>query len=283
MADHDVIVLDQDAMMRLWLYDKLQAHTLTEAQADALWRKHQENAKLVANYAATADDAESIYKLARDMRTPLGRVYFKAYGGKMHVVLKGSSRLRTILTGTRYGVRNAKVVGMGIGRYGAIKSAKGGTIITVVLMTVWNVADYVMRDEATLGGLIGGIAADVTKAAIGGAVGAAAGSLAAGTLMIGTFALGPLVVAVGVGLIAGYLLDKLDSRFKLTERLQKLVEDGIEKLRAAAAAQQQSLLRRGSEALDMMAGAVVDLAVDYVVSEVKRRVRPLTWRLVPRL
>ena len=71
--------------------------------------------------------------------------------------------------------------------------------------------------------------------------------------------------------------------FHTTERLQKLVEDGIEKLRAAAAAQQQSLLRRGSEALDMMAGAVVDLAVDYVVSEVKRRVRPLTWRLVPRL
>ena len=71
--------------------------------------------------------------------------------------------------------------------------------------------------------------------------------------------------------------------FHTGQRLQKLVEDGIEKLRAAAAAQQQSLRRRGSEALDMMAGAVVDLAVDYVVSEVKRRVRPLAWRLVPRL
>ena len=283
MADAEVVVLDRDAMMRIWLYDKLKAHALSEAEADKIWRDYQDHTKAVANYAATGDDLKALYTLAKDMRTPLGRVYFKSYGGKAHIVLKGSPRLRTILTGTRYGVRNAKVVNMGLGRAGIVKSAKGGTIITMILMTVWNVVDYAMRDEATLGGLLGSIAVDVVKAGIGGVIGAAAGSLAVGTLVVGSFALGPLVVAVGVGLFAGYLLDKLDSKYQLTERTQRLFEQGIAKLEAAAAAQKASVLQRADAALESLTHTVIDLTVDFVLTEVRRRVQPIVWRLVPRL
>lgn len=98
---------------------------------------------------------------------------------------------------------------MGLGRTGVKASARGGAIVSIFLLTAWNIADYVMRDEATLGGLLGAIGADVVKVAIGsaiGAIGATAGSLAVGTA-IGTFALGPLAVAVVVGVGAGLALD----------------------------------------------------------------------------
>jgi hypothetical protein len=51
------------------------------------------------------------------------------------------------------------------------KSVKGGTIVSVVLLTAWNIIDYGIRDDATLGQMLGGIAGDVSKALIAGGVG----------------------------------------------------------------------------------------------------------------
>lgn len=280
--DEEVLLLDHDGMMRLWLYDKLRARALTEAQADAIWREHQTKTKAAANYGATIDDARSIYKLARDMRSPLGKVYFKNYGGKVHVVLKGNPRLRTILTGTRYGVRNAKVVGMGLGKHGVIKSAKGGTIITVIAMTTWNIVDFFMRDEATLGQLFGSIAADITKAVIAGVIGAAVGAAVAGTVVIGTIAIGPLVVGVGVGLIAGALLDQIDERYQLTQRLQRACERGLAEVEATVARGWRSVLQGAAELLEDFRDGVIDSARDYVVREARRRFIPLIPQLLPR-
>jgi hypothetical protein len=279
--NQQIFVLDRDNVMRLWLTDQVAARKLTQAEADVLWRRYSSETRFVANYFAVADDMALITKLIRDLRTPLGRVYFKQYGGKTHIVLKSSPGLRQILTGTRYGVQNPKVIGMGLGRAGVIKSAKGGTIITVFLLTAWNIADYVMRDEATLGQLLGAVAMDITKAAVGGAVGAAAGALVVGTV-VGTFALGPLVVAVAVGIGVGLALDWLDNRFQLTVKLQRLLDDALTRFQAEVERQRQGLLDRGAQAVGALVDGLIDLAVTTAANEVRRRIAPMLWRALPR-
>lgn len=280
--DNEVYVLDRDAIMRLWLFDKVDAGRLSQMEADALWRRYQTESKFVANYFSVTDDAALLAKLARDLRHPLARCYFKSYGGKVHIIFKGRAGVRRILTGTRYGVQNAKVINMGLGRAGVRASARGGTIVSIFLLTAWNIADYVVRDEATLGQLIGAIAADVSKAAIAGGVGAMAGAAMVGTA-IGTFALGPLAVAVVVGIGVGVALDWIDNRYQLTQKLQAKVEQLIDQLNARIEAAQQGLIERGAEAARAFAWYLIDLAVDAASDAARRQIdRIITWRFVPR-
>ena len=279
--NQQIFVLDRDSMMRLWLSHQVAARKLTQAEADTLWRRYSSETRFVANYFSVADDLALMTKLARDLRTPLGRVYFKSYGGKMHIVLKGHPGLRQILTGTRYGVQNPKVVAMGLGRAGVVKSAKGGTIITCFMLTAYNIADYFLRDDATLGQLLGAVGSDVTKAAIGGGVGAIAGTIAAATV-VGTFALGPLVVAVAVGIGVGLALDWLDNKFQLTVKLQRMLDDALTRFQQQVEASRQGLIDRGAEALGALASGLIDLAVDAAAREARRRIAPLLWRIVPR-
>ncbi|MCC2978001.1 hypothetical protein LK533_15155 [Sphingomonas sp. PL-96] len=215
------------------------------------------------------------------MGTPIGRVYFKNYGGKAHIVFKGHPGLRRILTGTRYGVQNAKVVNMGLGLAGVKASARSGGIVSIFLLTAWNIADYVMRDEATLGGLLGAIASDVVKVAIGSAIGVTAGALAMGTA-IGTFALGPLAVAVVVGVGAGLALDWIDNRFQLTEKLQNMLDQGIARLHQRFEQTKDNMIEVGVGIAASLASRVVDLAVDYATDAAKRQLDKLTWQFLPR-
>ena len=281
--ENQLFVLDREAMLRLWLSDKVAAGAMSQAEAEALWRRFREDGHNVANYFSTATDVQLMAKLARDLKNPLGRVYFKEYGGKLHVVFKGRAGVRRILTGTRYGVQNAKVVNFAIGRAGIRASAKGGTIVSVFLLTAWNIADYVLRDEATLGQLIGGIASDVTKAAIGGGVGYAAGALMVGTA-VGTFALGPILFAVAVGVGVGLALDWLDDRYQLTAKLQKMLDEAIDRMAAELERRRQGVIESGIEAASALAWRLIDLAADAAWDAARRQLnRLVTWRFVPTL
>jgi hypothetical protein len=172
---------------------------------------------------------------------------------------------------------------MGLGREALKDSAKGGVFVTVIFLTVWDVADYFMRDQATLAQLIGSVASDVTKAAIGGGIAYAAGLMAAGTV-IGTFALGPLVVAVAVGIGAGLALDWIDNHYQLTAKLQAWLDRALEKLdnmMHAVAEKTQNLIDAGVDATAKVAHRVVDLAVDAAIGYASRKLNNITWQVLP--
>jgi hypothetical protein len=280
--EQQVFVLDKDSMVRLWLTDQVDSRRMTQLQADVFWQQHRNKANFAAEYFAVGTDVALLTKLGRDLRHPLGRVYFKTYGGKPFIIFKGHPGLRKVLTGTRYGVQNAKVVSMGLGRAGVMKSAKGGTIVTCFLLTGYHIADYFLRDGATLGQLLGAIAGDVTKAAIGGAVGAAVGAALVGTV-VGTFALGPLIVAVGISVGVGLALNWLDDRYGLTAKLQVHLDRAIADFERRVEQGRQNLLERGARAAGVLVDELVDLAVGAAVNEARRRLTPLLWRFVPRL
>ncbi len=193
-----------------------------------------------------------------------GRVYVKAYRGKTHIVLKGSPGLRKILTGTKYGVNNPKITSMGLGTKGAMNSIKEGGMITVVLVTAFDIFDYFMNYREMLTELFGKIAGDLTKVAVAAGISAASVALLSGTI-ITSFALGPLLVAVAVGVGAGLALNWIDDYYQLTEKLKAML--------AAAASDTQQVLERSEDRVQLAGETLIDRAYDGFCALVGRIVR----------
>ncbi len=192
------------------------------------WQHLRGPARTAANYVAPTLDAITLAKLVREMGL-VGKVVIKKVGGKTYVILKGYPGKRTILRGTRYLATHPKVVRLAIGPKGLARSVKGGAVLTAVLFTGVSVLEYILRDSMTLYELLGTLSADLLKIGISSICSALAG------LAVGTFAIvagsatAPLFVAIGMGIIVGTLLDRVDERYGATKVLVGLYESaGIE-------------------------------------------------------
>jgi len=130
--------------------------------------------------------------------------------------------LRKILTGTKYGVANPTVVKMGLGKAGVAYSVKMGGLVSVLLISVYRVLDYLLSDEQTLSRLIGTLATDVAKVAVATAAAYVAGTFAAGMMVI---AVGPIIIAIVVGALVSWGLGKLDEHYGITEKVIKKLDE----------------------------------------------------------
>lgn len=228
-----------------------------KASVQAAWQKIKGKVGVGASYYASADDAVTMAKLIGDLGGVGARAYIKSYGGKPHIILKGHAGLRTVFTGTKYGIKNPKVISMGLGKSGAVAAAKQGGILTIVLLSAYRVADYFLTDQATLSRLIGTLATDVVKVGI--ATGASI--LAATAFGALTFAVGPIIAVVAVGVGVSMLLEHADNRLGITNR----VIAGLDELGAGA---EHYIAQKKRQALNA-AGKAVEEVIDYAVESAR--------------
>lgn len=175
--------------------------------------------KTLAGFASTANDSFIAAKLLREFGFQSNKVIVKTYAGKKYVIFKGYPGVRKIFRGTRYLTQNPKVVRMAIGPKGVAKSVSGGFVVTVVLSVGIEVFDYLIRDTATLSYLLGTITGDLIKIGLS-SIAAAVAGLAVGTsAVIGTVAAAPLILAVAVGVLTGFVLNKIDNKIGATAAL----------------------------------------------------------------
>lgn len=218
------------------------------------WTEIKSKFEMGANFAASATDLNKLKKLLADLGSPNSKVYVKTYGGQPHIILKGYPGLRKVLTGTKYGIKNPQVIAMGLGQAGAKKVATSGGLLTVVLLTGYRVADYVLTDEATLSQLIGSLATDVVKVGI--TIGASLfAASVVGLTAVSTFAIGPLLVVIGVGLVATAGLNFLDEHLGITENLITIIDQSLED---------------SKRQINTLASDVMHKSVDYVLSSARR-------------
>ena len=189
------------------------------------------------------------------------------------MVFKGWPAGRKLITGTRYRIDNPKIVELQIGKPGIEAAAKESARFGIYLVVAVDVADYFLRDNSTLGQLLGSLTVDVPSVILASAIGAAAGSFVASTSMaglavIGSFACGPFLVAFVVGAAAGYGLYKLDEHFHLTDKLSAAYDRGLAKLN-------QVRLELGAEARQRFQ----QLANSQMVHDLSRDARDLAARL----
>lgn len=198
------------------------------------------------------------------------KAYIKTYGGKPHIILKGHPGLRRVLTGTKYGIKNPKIITMGLGKSGAIHAAKSGGIISVVLLSAYRVADYFLTDQATLNQLIGSLATDVVKVGI-----TTGASIVAASAFVGmgfTVAIGPIVAVILVGIGVSIALSALDERYGITDRviaglgdISTAIEDRIERV-------EQSLHSKAGQLADSMLDYAVDSARAILIIAAKHTI-----------
>jgi hypothetical protein len=227
------------------------------------WEKLRDKIKLLADYRATADDLILLVKLTKDLGSVASKAYVKVVSGKPHIILKGYPGLRNVLTSTKYPVNNAKVISMGLGKSGAIGAAKSGGIVTIYCLTIYRVADYFLRDEATLSELIGSLATDVIKVGISVGASIAAASIVAG---LTTLAIGPLIAVIAVGVLTSIALDMVDEHFGITERVIEAVDAFHVKLLFT----QQKVMQNVNSTLYKVEEAVIDSTlrvIDKIIDE----------------
>jgi len=187
----------------------------TKESVQVAWREIKDTVGLGASYTASADDAFKMAKLVGDLGGIGAKAYIKNYGGRPHIILKGHAGLRKTLTGTKYGLKNPKIISMGLGKAGAISAAKQGGIITIVLLTTYRVVDFFLTDQSTLSQLVGRLATDIVK------VGIATGASIGMAMIVGatTFAVGPIVAVVLIGVGVSMLLEYTDNKLGITNRV----------------------------------------------------------------
>lgn len=238
------------------------------------WKQLKGKVEFSTSYFASAKDTLLLGKLMGDLGYAGTRAYIKYYGGKAHIILKGYPGLRNILNGTKYGMQNAKVIKMGLGKYGAVQSAKAGGILTVIIVSIYRVADYFLTDSATLNQLIGTLATDVVKIGIATSASIAAATFAASSGIV--IAFGPLVAVIVIGLAVTMLLDYADKKFGITEKviaaLDEISEKGIDGI---IAEKKQAVINKGKN----IAGNIVESIIDYAVERAEETLNNIIDRL----
>jgi hypothetical protein len=229
-----IIVVDEKNMVRLWLEEKLAQRELTPAEADKYLEDYEDEGKTwVGPFKDSLGDAGLVQKLVKDMGSWRGArvVFAKGKTGDL-VIIKGLPNERKLITGTRYKVTNPKMIEMQIGKPGIRAAARDSARFGIYLVVAVDVLDYIVRDKATFGQLLGHLSFDIPAVAIAAAVGAEAGALATGLLVVGSFACGPFLVALAVGIAVGWGLSELDAKFHISEKLGEEYDKGLSKLRA---------------------------------------------------
>ena len=239
------------------------------SRVKAGWKKAREAMGVGANYYSSADTAVLVARVVGDMGAVGARVYFREYHGRLHIILRGSPGLRRIFTGTKYGVNNARVISMGLGRAGAVSVARQGGILTIILLSAYRVVDYFLTDSATLTQLIGTLATDVVKVGIATGVSIGMATAAAAFTGVATFAIGPLAVVLVFGFVASVLLQIVDEHLGITNRVIAALDELSERAESHIVRTKDQVIAAAAQA----AGQVIDYAVESVQRVAIRWVR----------
>lgn len=235
------------------------------------WQAIRGKAEFGASYLASADDLRTLSKLVGDLGGFATKAYVKTYGGKPHIILKGNPGLRKILTGTKYGVKNPKVVTMGLGKAGAIHAAKIGGILSVILLSTYRVIDYFLTDEATLSQLIGTLATDIVKVGI-----ATGASIAAASALIGfgiTVAIGPIIAVIFVGVITSMALSAIDKHYGVTDRIIVGLDQFGHEIQFQLQSIKQNIQDHANKAVATVIDYVIDSARIVIINTAKHQLQ----------
>ena len=232
-----VLIVDKRNMLLLWLEEKVARRELTVAQADARLHDQGSFAKnWVSPFKDAAGSGSLMVKMARDFGSWKGAQVAFSRNAKGHeiVTFKGWPNGRKIVRGTRYRVDNPRMIELQVGRPGLRAGARESARFGIYLVMAVDVLDYLLRDKATLGGLLGSLSYDIPGVLLATAAGTAAASVISGTAvgmaLVGSFAMGPLAVGFLVGLGVGIALTMLDDEYHITDKLSAAYDRALAKL-----------------------------------------------------
>ncbi|MNJ30345.1 hypothetical protein D3C77_249430 [compost metagenome] len=236
-----------------------------------------------------ANDIRNIRKLLQDIGGFGTKIRISTFKGREYLVLTGYPGLRRKLLGTRYGIRNAQLIQVGIGKYGIRGSSISGFKISCYAAIGIEGLEWFFNDESVMTDLFAGVGVELIKAGIASAIGYAA-AVVAGTLI--TTAALPVVFGAIAVFAVGYGLNALDNHYGIKNSVKagmRYAVDHIAYLHEKATQITLNDLKQYSEetATDL-AAIIADEIYNEAKSWVLRKVQPgelfpSSWPQAPKL
>lgn len=287
--DEEVIYLSLEEATKVWLSLQVKEGKISAADADKLWNSAKSGwsgdgkvaAKAIADYFSPVQDLGLAIVVAKDLGRYVGKARIQNYRGVPYVIFKGNARSRQILTGTRYSLGNAKIVSLGIGKEGVRSAARKGGILSIVLVSAFNVIDFILNDKTTLSVFVASMAVDIGIVVASTAVGLAVGAAAAGVTLIAGLAVGPLLVVVGVTVLVsiglGYLADKFQIKQKISAALDEAYDYKVAQLKGAKKKVENKVISITANIIEALAQRAANEFASRLSRAVKRRFGPIDW------
>ncbi|MEA9391757.1 hypothetical protein SJI19_14605 [Acerihabitans sp. TG2] len=202
-------------------------------------------------------------------------VYINHKGTEL-IKLTGYPGIRKIVNAPVFALKNPKVVDLGIGKYGLKNSIISGARVTFYVAAAYRTLDFILNDETSLAEFIGSLATDIVKIGISSAIGWGVGAAAVACI---PFISGPLVVVVSFGFFAAWGLNKLDSKFGMTDKVVAYIEAAQQEFIAKAREMELEFWDLGAMYADLM----LDKGKKIIESEIKRYLRDTLDNVIPRI
>lgn len=202
-------------------------------------------------------------------------VYINHKGTEL-IKLTGYPGIRKILNAPVFGLKNPRIVDLGIGKYGLAKSIVDGARLTFYVAAAYRTLDFILNDNTSLAKFIGSLATDVVKIGIASTISWGLGTVAVAYI---PFISAPLVVVVGFGLLAAWGLNELDNKFGITDRVVAYIEAAQQEFAEKAREMEKGLLDLGA----MYADKMLDKGREVIVFEIKRYLRDSISNITPRI
>ena len=136
------------------------------------------------------------------------------------IKIYGYTGVRKILNAPVFALKNPKVISLGIGKYGISNVIKEGGLLTIYVAAAYRTIDFILNNETSLATFIGSLATDVVKVGIVSGVSWAASS----ALSFLPFIVGPLVIVVATSVLVTVILNSLDDKYGITEKIIDYIE-----------------------------------------------------------
>ena len=231
---NQVCYVDLQYVYREWLDLQVRAGRLKREDVHAFWQTH--GSASLSSFKSFFPALKDVYDGQITVRLIVkelgikGTFYEKAVKGRPHIIFRGFAGGRQFLTANSYGVQHHKVIHLKLGKAGLKSAAKGGLIFGLLLVTFVDIVDFATRDNATWGGFLGTLGMDVVKCMAATGAGYAAGVLTAAAMGTAVIAIGPIIAAIAVGVVLGFVLDSIDNKYDISGRLGRLIDRGLAKL-----------------------------------------------------
>lgn len=181
----------------------------------------------------TINSANQMIKIASDFGLKSGS--YRIDETKKLIILKGFAGLRKFLTSPKYGTTHWKVMDLGLGIKGAKNLASRFLRANIFFSVADSVISSVMQDEASFSFFFSSLSTTIVKSYLAGAAsGAVLTALSTTGVAAGFFAVGvaPVACALLVGVGIAIVLQYVDNKFGLTDKLANKLSEEMSKLEA---------------------------------------------------
>jgi hypothetical protein len=270
MDDANAIVAERNASSGLGTQPPQICSRTQPGMLDGLWGSTQSiynatvhplvNTTWAAPTALGAYDAYNFSRLLSDIGGFGTKIRISIKNGKQYVILTGYPGLRLRLKGTRYGIRNAQLVDVGIGKYGIRGSSIEGFKLSCYVAVGIEALEWIFNDEAVLSDLFAGIGVELIKAGIASAIGYAI-ALAIGTIV--TSAAIPVLFGAVIVFAVGIALNIIDNKYNIKNSVKSGMRYAVENINNL----REQLTRISIKDLQIYSEKVVTSAVQVLIDE----------------